>query len=297
MKRDQLTDLAAFVIVAEEQSFTRAAAKLGMSQSALSHAMKQLEARLGIRLLSRTTRSVSTTDAGRRLYYKVRSALDDIASELDALNELRDKPSGTVRITTTKYAAVALVLPVLERFTPQYPDVRVELIVDEGLKDIVAERYDAGIRLGEQLDKDMIAVRIGPDLRFAVVGAPAYFAKHSPPESPHDLSAHHCITYRQTTSGGLYAWDFEKDERALSVRLSGSLVFNDTDLLLAATLAGLGLSYLFEGQADQHIASGSLLRVLDDWCPSYPGFYLYYPSRRQNTPAFAAVVEALRYRE
>ena len=297
MKRDQLTDLAAFVIVAEEQSFTRAAAKLGMSQSALSHAMKQLEARLGIRLLSRTTRSVSTTDAGRRLYYKVRSALDDIASELDALNELRDKPSSTVRITTTKYAAVALVLPVLERFTPQYPDVRVELIVDEGLKDIVAERYDAGIRLGEQLDKDMIAVRIGPDLRFAVVGAPAYFAKHSPPESPHDLSAHHCITYRQTTSGGLYAWDFEKDERALSVRLSGSLVFNDTDLLLAATLAGLGLSYLFEGQADQHIASGSLLRVLDDWCPSYPGFYLYYPSRRQNTPAFAAVVEALRYRE
>ena len=297
MKRDQLTDLATFVIVAEEQSFTRAAAKLGMSQSALSHAMKQLEARLGIRLLSRTTRSVSTTDAGRRLYYKVRSALDDIAGELDALNALRDKPSGTVRITTTKYAAVALVLPILERFTPRYPDVRVELIVDEGLKDIVADRYDAGIRLGEQLDKDMIAVRIGPDLRFAVVGAPAYFAKHPPPESPHELSAHHCITYRQTTSGGLYAWDFEKDQRALSVRVNGSLVFNDTDLLLAATLAGLGLSYLFEAQAEQHVANGKLLRVLDDWCPSYPGFYLYYPSRRQNTPAFAAVVDALRYRE
>ena len=297
MKRDQLTDLAAFVIVAEEHSFTRAAAKLGLSQSALSHAMKQLEARLGIRLLSRTTRSVSTTDAGRRLYYKVRSALDDIATELDALNELRDKPSGTVRITTAKYAAVALVLPMLERFTPQYPDVRVELIVDEGLNDIVADRYDAGIRLGEQLDKDMVAVRIGPDLRFAVVGSPEYFAKHPAPESPRDLSAHNCINYRQTTSGGLYAWDFEKDERALSVRVNGSLVFNDTDLLLAATLTGLGLSYLFEGQADEHIASGKLLRVLDEWCPSYPGFYLYYPSQRQTSPAFTAVVEALRYRE
>jgi DNA-binding transcriptional LysR family regulator len=296
MKRDELNDLAAFVVVADAESFTRAAAKLDMSQSALSHAIRQLEERLGIRLLARTTRSVSPTEAGRRLLRTLRPALAEIAAEIDGLSELRDKPAGTLRITTAKHPAVAVLWPKLRAFTAEHPDVRIELSVDEGLLDIVAGNFDAGVRLGESVERDMIAVRIGPEIRSAVVGSPTYFADLPYPDTPHDLAQHNCISYRQTASGGLYAWVFEKAGQELTVRVEGSLVFNDTDLLLMAALDGRGLASVFEAQVAEHIASGRLIRVLEDWCPPYPGFFLYYPSRRQTPPALAALVEALRYR-
>jgi DNA-binding transcriptional LysR family regulator len=283
-------------VVAEEQSFTRAAAKLGMSQSALSHAMKALEERLDLRLLARTTRSVSATEAGQRLLRTLQPALEDISMELAALRTLRGKPAGTIRITSGKHPAMLVVWPALSRFLAEYPDVQVEISVDDSLTDIVAGRYDAGIRLGEEVEKDMIAVCISPDIRSAVVGSPSYFSEHPPPHSPHDLAEHNCINYRMATAGGLYPWEFEKDGQSLAVRVNGSLVFNDIDLMVAAALDGCGLAHVFEDQVAPHLAAGRLLRVLDEWCPPFPGFYLYYPSRRQTPPALAALVDALRYR-
>ncbi|MBW8813096.1 MAG: LysR family transcriptional regulator [Caulobacterales bacterium] len=296
MRREDLADLTAFLAVAEARSFTRAAAQLGASQSALSHTVRRLEARLGLRLLTRTTRRVAPTEAGERLIETLRPALDTIDARLAALGELRDRPAGAVRITASRHAAEAVLWPALARLLPDYPDVSVEVASEPGFVDIVAERFDAGVRLGEQVAKDMVAVRIGPDLRMAVVGAPAYFAAHPPPGSPHDLTEHRCVNLRLPTLGGLYAWEFEKDGRALNVRVEGQLVFNDARLLLAAAAAGFGLACVLEDQAARHLADGRLVRVLEDWCPPFPGYHLYYPSRRQPTAAFALVVDALRYR-
>lgn len=296
MRREDLSDLAAFLAVAEERSFTRAAAKLGTSQSALSYTVRRLEARLGVRLLTRTTRSVAPTEAGERLLRTVGPALDGIGAELDALSELREKPAGNIRITTTEHAASTLLWPALARLLPDYPDVKVELTVDYGLTDIVAERYDAGVRPGEQVAKDMVAVRIGPDMRVAVVGAPSYFAKRPRPETPQDLTAHDCIGLRLPTLGGLYAWEFARDGREVKVRVEGQLVFNNIALRLNAALAGFGLAYLPEDQVLMHLEDGRLTRVLGDWCPPFPGYHLYYPSRRQPAPAFTLLVEALRHR-
>ena len=296
MPREGLNDLIAFLAVARERSFTRAAAKLGVSQSALSHTIRGLEARLGLRLLTRTTRSVAPTEAGERLLRTVGPRLDEIEAELATLSELREKPAGTIRITAHEHAANAVLWPALERFLPDYPDIKVEIVIDYGLTDIVAERYDAGVRSGEQVAKDMVAVRIGPDMRMAVVGAPSYFARRSRPRAPQDLTAHTCINLRLPTYGNIYAWEFEKDGRELRVRVEGQLVFNNIALRLNAALAGFGLAYLPEDQVQPHVAEGRLVRVLADWCPPYPGYHLYYPSRRQHTAAFALLVEALRYR-
>ena len=296
MPRENVNDLIAFLAVAKERSFTRAAAQLGVSQSALSHTVRGLEERLGLRLLTRTTRSVSPTEAGERLLQTIGPRFEEIETELAALSELRDKPAGTVRITAGEHAADTVLWPALARFLPDYPDIKVEIIVDYGLTDIGAERYDAGVRLGEQVAKDMIAVRIGPDMRMAVVGAPAYFAKRKLPKTPQDLTAHDCINLRLPTYGGLYAWEFEKNGRELKVRVEGQFVFNTSALRLSAVLAGFGLAYLPEDQALAHIADGRLVRVLADWCPPFSGCHLYYPSRRQHSSAFAVLVEALRYR-
>jgi len=296
MLRDNLNDVLAFLTVARERSFTRAAAQLGVSQSALSHAMRGLEARLGLRLLARTTRSVAPTEAGERLLRALGPRFDEIETELVGLSELRDKPAGTLRITAGEHAAEAILWPALSKFLPRYPDIKVELIIDYGLTDIVAERYDAGVRLGEQVAKDMIAVRIGPDFRMAVVGAPSYFASRPKPKVPQDLTAHTCINIRLPTYGGIYAWEFEKRGRALKVRVEGQLVFNNIALRVNAALSGLGLAYLPEGQVQEHLAGGRLVRVLADWCPAFSGYHLYYPSRRQPAPAFALLVDALRYR-
>ena len=296
MPRENLNDLIAFLAVARDRSFTRAAAQLGVSQSALSHTVRGLEQRLGLRLLSRTTRSVAPTEAGERLLRSVGPRLEEIDAEVAALSELRDKPAGTIRITAGEHAAEAVLWPTLARLLPDYPDVRVEIVVDYGLTDIVAERYDAGVRLGEQVAKDMIAVRIGPDMRMAVVGAPDYFARRGPPRTPQDLTSHNCINIRLPTYGGLYAWEFEKDGRELKVRVEGQLVFNDLALRIHAALAGLGLAYLPEDRVRPQLADGRLIRVLEDWCPPFAGYHLYYPSRRQHTPAFALLVDALRWR-
>ena len=296
MPRGNVNDLLAFLAVARERSFTRAAAKLGVSQSALSHTIRGLEARLDLRLLTRTTRNVATTAAGERLLRSVGPRFEEIEAELEALGELREKPAGTIRITATDYAADAILWPKLTKLLRHYPDIKVEIIIDYGLTDIVAQRYDAGVRLGEQVAKDMIAVRIGPDARMAVVGAPSYFATRSPPRRPQDLIAHSCINLRLPSYGGLYAWEFEKGERELKVRVEGQLVFSGTTQMLNAALAGFGLAYLPQDLAQPHLAKGRLERVLEDWCPPFPGYHLYYPSRRQSSPAFALLVEALRYR-
>ncbi len=296
MPRDNVNDLPAFLAVARERSFTRAAAKLGVSQSALSHTIRGLEERLGLRLLTRTTRSVSPTEAGERLLQTVGPRFEEIEAELAALSELREKPAGTIRITATEYASATLVWPKLAKVLRTYPDIKVEITVEQGLTDIVAARYDAGVRLGEQVAKDMIAVRIGPDQRMAVVGAPSYFAKRSPPKKPQDLIGHNCINLRVPTRGGLYAWEFEKNKRQLKVHVEGQLVFNGTAQMLSAALAGFGLAYVPEELAQPHLAKSRLKRVLEDWCPPFSGYHLYYPSRRQLTPAFALLVEALRYR-
>jgi DNA-binding transcriptional LysR family regulator len=296
MPRTNLNDLLAFLAVARERSFTRAAAQLGVSQSALSQTVRGLEARLGLRLLTRTTRSVAPTEAGERLLRAVGPRLDEIDAELASLSELREKPAGTIRITAHDHAVRTVLWPGLERLLPDYPDIKVEIVIDYGLTDIVAERYDAGIRSGEIVAKDMVAVRIGPDLRMAVVGAPSYLAKRPRPKTPQDLTTHTCINLRLPTHGGLYAWEFEKGGRELRVRVEGQLVFNGTAPMLDAALAGFGLAYLPEDQVQAHLAEGRLVRVLADWCPPYPGYYLYYPSRRQPTAAFALLVEALRYR-
>lgn len=294
MERNELNDLLAFAAVARERSFTRAAAILGMSPSALSHAMRGLEERLGVRLLSRTTRSVAPTEPGERLLQSLNPALADIESGLEALAEWRYNPSGTVRITTFAYAARMVLLPKLPAFLLANPDVRVEVNIDDGLTDIVAAGFDAGIRLGESVAKDMVAVKLGPDLRTVVVGTRSYFDRYPPPLTPYDLERHACIGYRLTTSGGLLPWEFEKDGKEISIRTSGPLVANDGDLPAAAVRAGAGLGYIMEHDVADEVAAGSLVQVLKDWCPSYPGFYLYHPSRRQSPPALRALIAALK---
>ena len=296
MRRDDLPDLSAFLAVAEARSFTRAAATLGTSQSALSHVVRRLEARLGVGLLARTTRRVEPTEAGERLLRTLRPAFDDIDAELAALSALRVRPAGTIRITTTLQAARTLLWPVLARLLPDHPDIRVELSLDSGLADIVGERFDAGVRLGEQIAKDMIAVRIGPDLTMAAVAAPAYLAARPAPVTPQDLAEHNCINLRMRSAGGLYAWEFEKEGRELRVRVDGQLTFNDAEMILIAARAGLGIAYVPDDHVLADIAEGRLVRVLADWSPPFAGYHLYYPSRRQLSPAFALLVEALRHR-
>ena len=297
MQRGHLNDLLAFVAVGRERSFTNAAAKLGVSQSALSHTIRELEARLGIRLLTRTTRSVSPTEAGERLLRTAAPRLEEIEAEIAAISELREKPAGTIRITATDYAADTILWPKLVKFLRLYVDIKVEIIIDYGLTDIVAQRFDAGVRAGEQVAKDMIAVRIGPDMRMAVVGARTYFRSRSEPKKPQDLIGHNCINLRLPTHGGLYAWEFGKGTRELKVRVEGQLVFNGTFQMLNAALAGFGLAYVPEDLAQPHLSKGSLKRVLEEWCPPYPGYHLYYPSRRQSSAAFAMLVDALRHRD
>ncbi|WOJ91645.1 LysR family transcriptional regulator (plasmid) [Methylocapsa polymorpha] len=296
MRREELVDLNAFLTVAEEQSFTRAAAKLGTSQSSLSHTIRRLEARLGVRLLTRTTRNVAPTEAGERLLRTLRPALDSIGAELASLGELRIKPAGTIRITTSEHATITVLWPVLERLLPEYPDIRVELSIDSGLTDIVTERFDAGVRLGEALAKDMIAVRIGPDLRMAIVGSPAYFHERPAPQTPHDLAEHRCINLRMLSAAGLYAWELEKDGREVRVRVEGQLAFNNTQMIVRAAVAGFGLGFVMEDHVEAHLEDGRLVRVLEDWCPSFPGYHLYYPSRREHSAAFTLLVEALRHK-
>jgi DNA-binding transcriptional LysR family regulator len=296
MRREELVDLNAFLTVAEEQSFTRAAAKLGTSQSALSYTVRRLETRLGVRLLTRTTRRVAATEAGERLLRTLGPALEDIAAELGALSELRDRPSGTIRISTSEHAAHAVLWPVLERLLPAYPDVHVELAIESGFTDIVAERFDAGVRLGESIAKDMVAVRIGPDLRMAVVGSPGYFAGRARPRTPQDLADHRCINLRLPTAGGLYAWELEKDGRELRVRVDGQLACNNVNMILRAATAGFGLACVLDDHVADLVAQGRLIRVLEAWCPPFSGYHLYYPSRRQPSAAFALLVDALRHR-
>ncbi|MGN6481505.1 LysR family transcriptional regulator [Luteibacter sp.] len=294
--RKDIQDIMAFIAVARERSFTRAAAKLGTSQSALSHTVRGLEARLGVRLLTRTTRSVAPTEAGDRLLQTVAPRLEEIEAEVDALGELREKPAGKLRITTAEHAANTIIWPALERFLPQYPDISVEVAVSYQLVDIVEERFDIGVRLGEQVARDMIAVPIGPALRMAVIGSPTYFANHTRPKSLHDLTSHNCINLRLPTHGGLMAWDFEKDGREVKVRVEGQVTASSGTQVLDAALRGLGLGWIPEDMALPHIAEGTLIRVLDKWCKPFPGYHLYYPNRRQGAPALAALVEALRYR-
>jgi DNA-binding transcriptional LysR family regulator len=296
MPRTDLNDIVAFLAVAREQSFTRAAAQLGVSQSALSQTLRGLESRLGLRLLTRTTRSVSLTEAGERLLRAAGPALEEIDADLTALTELRDKPTGTIRITAHDHAVRTVLWRALKKLLPAYPDIKVEIIIDYGLTDIVAERYDAGVRSGEMVAQYMIAVRIGPDMRSAVVGTPSYFANRPKPKVPQDLTAHSCINLRLPTHGGIYAWEFKKAKRELRVRVEGQLVFNATGPMLEAALAGLGLAYVNEDSVQAYLANGQLVRVLADWCPPYSGYHLYYPSRRQLTPAFTLLVDALRYR-
>ena len=296
MPRPSFKDLNAFVLVATHRSFRRAADELGMTPSSLSHAMKSLEERLGVRLLSRTTRSVSTTEAGETMLRSLRPALEDIASGVDAVGALRGKPSGTVRITATRHAVSTVVMPVLPRFLASHPDIRVDMLVDDTLIDIVAERIDAGIRFGDIVEKDMIAVRIGPDIRMAVVGAPSYFADHKVPRTPRELAGHRCINYRRVRAGGLYAWDFEDKGRPFQVRVEGPLSFNNGDLIREAALAGHGLAYVYDDEVAVDIKAGRLKRILEKWCPTFPGYYLYHPSRRQTPPALTALIAALRYK-
>jgi len=288
--------LTAFLAVAEEGSFTRAAVRLGMSQPALSQIIRRLESRLGLRLLQRTTRSVSPTEAGARLLDTLAPALSTLDATLAALTALRDRPSGTIRITAVEHAAEAYIYPILRTLLPAYPDITVEVVLDYGLVDLAAERFDAGVRLGEHVDKDMIAVRISPDMRQAVVGSPAYFARHAKPRTPQDLVEHACINLWLSESRGHYLWEFSKGGREPKVRVNGPLAFNDIAMMRRAALDGLGLVNLPQDYVAPHLADGSLVRVLDDWCQPRPGYHLYYPSRRQPTPAFSLVVNALRHR-
>jgi DNA-binding transcriptional LysR family regulator len=297
MAREGLADINAFLAVARERSFTRAAAKLGVSPSALSHSIRGLEARLGLRLLTRTTRSVAPTEAGERLLERVGPHLEAVDTELASLSELRTRPAGTVRITALDHAAETILWPAVERLLPDYPEIVVEISVDNALTDIVAGRFDAGVRLGEQVARDMIALPIGPPLRMACVGAPVYFARADapPPVEPQDLARHACINLRFATSGGLYAWEFEKEGRALKVRVEGPLILNDPRMIRRAAVSGIGLAFLPEDHVAADLSAGALVRVLEDWTPPFPGYHLYYPSRRQHSPAFALVLEALRH--
>jgi len=295
MPQPNLNDLLAFFAVARARSFTRAAAQLGVSQSALSHTIRGLEARLGLRLLTRTTRSVAPTEAGERLLRNAGPKFDDIEAELAALNELREKPAGTIRITTGEHAAATILWPALAKLLPDYPDIKVEVTVDYGLTDIVAERFDAGIRTGEQLAQDMVAVRIGPDMAMAAVASPGYFVTHPPPQAPRDLAQHNCINLRFPTRGGLYAWEFERAGRPVNVRVEGQLIVNESSLALHAARDGLGIAFLPEDCVLPDINAGHLTRVLQDWCPPFPGYHLYYPSNRQPSAAFRLIVDLLRY--
>jgi len=292
---DSIHDLQAFVAVATHRSFTRAAARLGIGQSSLSRTIRNLEQKIGVRLLIRTTRSVSLTEAGERLLGKVGPRLEEIAAELKSLSELRDRPSGTVRITCSEQAA-EYIWPKLEPVLRSYPDIRLEIFADNSFTDIAAERFDAGIRIGESLEKDMIAVRIGPDLRPAAVGSPSYFEHHDVPQSPQDLMSHNCINLRLATRGELYAWEFGKGGRSVRLRVDGQLIFNTIRPMVEAATAGYGIAFVPEGTVRRLIADGELVQVLKDWCQPVAGLHLYYPSRRQNSPAFQIVVDALRYR-
>jgi DNA-binding transcriptional LysR family regulator len=297
MPRPDFNHLQAFILVARERSFTRAAAQLGVSQSALSHTIRGLESRLGVRLLARTTRGVSPTEAGEKLYASLEPHYEAIEAGLGALGEARDKPAGTIRITTHDHAASTILWPKLSKVLAAYPDIRIEIGIHYGLIDIVAERFDAGVRTGDQVAKDMIAVRISPDIRRAVVGSPAYLAGQPLPRTPQDLTRHNCINLRLATYGGLAPWDFVKDGKELQVQVEGQAIFNTTPQKLQAALDGAGLATLPDDMVLEHVAAGRLVRVLEDWCPAYPGYHLYYPSRRQASPAFALVVEALRWRD
>jgi DNA-binding transcriptional LysR family regulator len=296
MDRDDLVDLNAFMAVAAERSFTRAAAKLGTSQSALSHTVRRLETRLGVRLLTRTTRSVAPTAAGERLLATLTPALGMIDAELASLSDLRDKPRGMIRITTSEHAAETVLLPVLAPFLAEYPDIQVELSIDSGLTDIVTDQFDAGVRLGEALAKDMVAARIGPDLRMAVVGSPSYFEQHPIPKTPQDLAQHNCINLRLRSAGGMYAWELEQGDREVRVRVEGQMSCNNTATIVRAALRGVGLGFVMETSVAEHVRRGELTRVLEDWCPPFAGYHLYYPSRRQSSAAFILLVDALRYR-
>lgn len=298
MRRANLNDLQAFLVVARAHSFTRAAALLGVSQSALSQTLRALEERLGVRLLARTTRSVTATEAGERLLRTLGPAIDEIGIELASLMELRDKPAGNIRLTSLEHAADTLIIPALTRLLPDYPDIKVEVVIDYGLTDIVSERFDAGVRIGELVARDMIAVRIGPDMRMTVVGAPSYFEAHPLPTTPDDLARHRCINLRLPTLGGLYAWEFAKGKRERKVRVDGQLTFNNTPLMLESAMRGLGLAYVLdEERVAELVVAGKLVRVLVDWCPALSGYHLYYPNRRQPSAAFSLLVEALRYRK
>lgn len=296
MPKENLNDLQAFVVVARERSFTRAAAQMGMSRSALSHAMLSLEARLGVRLLTRTTRSVSTTEAGARLFDAVASRLQEIEVELGQLSAMRDKPAGTVRITAHDHAINSVLWPRLLPLLRQYPDIRIEFNVDYAFTDIASERFDAGVRIGNRVDKDMVAVRIAPDMRMAVAASPAYLRDRPMPKKPADLTEHLCVNLRLPTRGNLYAWDLQKGKRALNVKVDGQTVFNSTTLMLQAALDGMGLAYVPFDIVQPHIAAGRLVPVLEDWWPRFPGYHLYYANRHQVAPALALVIEALRLR-
>ena len=297
MQRDELGSLAMFLAVVDERSFTRAAAKLGISQSALSHSMRRLEAKLGLRLLNRSTRSVAPTEAGNQLIETLRPALEEIDSKLISLTQYRERPAGTIRLSTPEHAARVVLWPVIDRLTASNPDVRIELNIESALTDIVAEQFDAGVRLGERLAKGMIAMRIGPKLRMAAVGAPSYFAQRGVPKTPHELTQHSCINYRLSSAGGLYAWEFEKTGREVRIKVDGQLVLNRGDMIVDAAVAGHGIAFLLEDYVPNLLAEGALIRVLDDWCEPFDGYHLYYPSRRQPSPAFTLLLEALRFRE
>lgn len=296
MRREDLVDLTVFMAIADERSFTRAAAKLGSTQSTLSHTMRRLEARLGVRLLTRTTRSVAPTQAGERLLAKLHPALASLEGELEALSDLRDDVAGTIRITTARHAATTVLWPKLAKLLHQHPGIHVELSIDAGFTDVVTERFDAGVRLGEAVAKDMIAVRIGPEVRMVVIASPAYLLRHAPPQTPHDLAAHHCINQRTVTGGGFYVWELEKDGHEVRVRVDGAVAFNDEAVIVQAAIDGFGLAFVMEDYAEDAIADGRLVRVLEDWCPFFAGYHLYYPSRRHLSAAFRTVVEALRHR-
>lgn len=297
MRRDEMSDLIAFLAVAEERSFTRAAARLGTSQSAVSAVVRRLEERLDVRLLTRTTRAVSPTEAGQRLVDTLRPAFDGIEAQLTSLDDMRSRPSGTIRLTASRHAARQIVLPVANRLMAEHPEVNIEIAIDSRFVDIAKEGYDAGIRLGESVDKDMIGVRISPDMEMVVAGSPEYFAAHSKPETPHDLTKHVCINLRLPTLGGLYTWEFGKDGRPLNVRVEGQFTCNDPDLVVDAALAGRGLVCLPSDHLGPHVKAGRLIRVLAEWCPPFAGYHLYYPSRRQPTSAFRLLVDGLRWRD
>jgi DNA-binding transcriptional LysR family regulator len=294
MNREDWGSLAAFAVVAEERSFTRAAARLGVSPSALSHTMRRLEGRLRIQLLARSTRSVATTEAGERLLARLRPAIEEISGAVDELGRLLDRPSGSLRITASRTAARMAVAPILARFVQTYPEIVVEIAVDPALTNIVAQRFDAGIRLGESLEKDVVAIPVTGKVRMAVVGSPQYFASHPAPAKPHDLRQHRCVNFRLPTAGTLYRWEFEKAKHRVEVGVEGPLISGDVDIVTDAALAGVGLAYLFEDQVASLVKAGALTSVLEDWCPPIPGFFLYYPGRRQVSPALAAFIDAIR---